>query len=86
MSNMNNDGGPAFPAPDGQSASGAGMSLRDYFAAKAMQQLLETTTIEWRKDIAADSYLMADAMLRAGQSLLNRQATRAERRIHPEGG
>ena len=46
-----------------------GMSLRDYFAAKAMQSLL--TTIDefpdehWRTGVAKDAYMMADAMLAA---------------------
>ncbi len=46
-----------------------GMSLRDYFAAKAMQSLL--TTIDefpdehWRTGVAMDAYMMADAMLKA---------------------
>ncbi len=34
------DGGPAFPSLDADSNSFIGMSLRDYFAAKAMQGLL----------------------------------------------
>ena len=44
-----------------------GATLRDYFAAKAMQALL--TTIDefpdehWRTGVAMDAYAMADAML-----------------------
>jgi len=55
-----------------------GMTLRDYFAAKAMQGIFDSA-IEWFptdqkadeeslklfKDIAQDSYAMADAMLKA---------------------
>lgn len=50
-------------------AEAVGMSLRDYFAAKAMQSLL--TTIDefpdehWRTGVAMDAYMMADAMLAA---------------------
>ncbi len=50
-----------------EAASGA--TLRDYFAAKAMQSLL--TTIDefpdehWRTGVAMDAYQMADAMLAA---------------------
>jgi len=38
MSNTKNNGGPAFPR---QHDWGYGMTLRDYFAAKAMQALIE---------------------------------------------
>jgi hypothetical protein len=63
-------GGPAFPT-DNESQNGPntyhfeGMSLRDYFAAKAMQSILladGTTRFEQR---AKESYEMADAMLKA---------------------
>ena len=50
------DGGPAFP-----SADNPGMSLRDYFAAKAMQELI--VDVEGHDYIAEVSYRMADAML-----------------------
>ncbi len=66
---MNEDtGGPAFPrdhAYDGHN----GMTLRDYFAAKAMQGLIasprgpasgEDATDEW---VAKTAYVVADAML-----------------------
>jgi len=46
-----------------------GMTLRDYFAAKAMQGLLAGTlspTILWsQQEMAGLSYQMADAMLKA---------------------
>ena len=69
------DGGPAFAAgafehnSSGSLAWQDGMSLRDFFAAKAMQSLL--TTIDefpdehWRTGVATDAYSMADAMLAA---------------------
>ena len=78
-------GGPAFPAEIGPPSDGCmvqtgdrqwlhhGMTLRDYFAAKAMQGLLahpnckpvgkgfqETTNF-----VVSESYAMADAMLEA---------------------
>ena len=64
-----NDGGPAFPVYDdhGQYVNGGGATLRDYFAAKAMQSYLldkdrDSFTFEqW----AQASYEMADAMLKA---------------------
>lgn len=46
-----------------------GMSLRDYFAAKAMQVCLAQANSfpdeHWRDGIARDAYAMADAMLAA---------------------
>jgi len=76
------DGGPAFPT-DYSSVDGfkhkveAGMSLRDWFAAKAMQGMITALT-EFKKnmldgdsiiknrpkDISELSYLYADAMLK----------------------
>jgi hypothetical protein len=38
--NMSKDGGPAFPVHRDYEAFNPAMSLRDYFAAKAMQGLL----------------------------------------------
>ena len=73
--NTINDGGPAFPlqsiGPD--FAPGyAGMSLRDYFAAKAMNAFVtgllsdgEPVTQSDNKDIARRAYEIADAMLAA---------------------
>lgn len=74
------DGGPAFPQdskawPIGKDVQGfdmyayssSGMSLRDYFAAKAMHAMLnndirreEMATVS---NVARDAYRMADAML-----------------------
>jgi hypothetical protein len=48
-----------------------GMTLRDYFAAKAMQGLLAglTPTTVWSQDEAAETaYNVADAMLRAREA------------------
>lgn len=67
---MNNipDGGPAFPVtdtvhPDGQVQYGFnGMSLRDYFAAHAMQALL--TRGYMQDDAAKRAYNTADSMLK----------------------
>lgn len=65
----------AFPVKtdmaDGSSIESLGMSLRDYFAAKAMQGLLSNDQCKpfgmsaSATDIAKKSYLMADEMLRA---------------------
>lgn len=70
-------GGPAFPAPDAgdehfsQRSAYMGMTLRDYFAAQAMNSLI--SMLPWATNpedgkppvIAANAYTMADAMLKA---------------------
>ena len=65
MSEKINDGGPAFPLSGPLTTSdNLGMTLRDYFAAKAMQSLvaLDRTAATMT---AEDAYAMADAMLAA---------------------
>lgn len=59
-------GGSAFPLPLGSetTAGNEGMTLRDYFAAKAMQANRERDYTSWA-DIASDAYEIADAMLKA---------------------
>ena len=63
-----NDGGRAFPKPcdecnhDSSIHEQQGMTLRDYFAAKAMQALI--SKINDDKQIAKSSYFLADAMLK----------------------
>jgi hypothetical protein len=65
-------GGPAFPA--GERFEGVdgwqtepGMTLRDYFAAKAMQSFaVHEATMQWSNDrLATEAYDLADAMLKA---------------------
>ena len=60
-----NTGGPAFPAPAGVAhITEQGMTLRDYFAAKAMQTFLMEE--EWVAGyICQEAYRMADVMLKA---------------------
>ena len=69
MSNTNT-GGPAFPVPDIDGSKVCeGMTLRDYFAAKAMQADVSAET--WGGDYEAtalQSYAIADAMLKARQA------------------
>lgn len=66
-------GGPAFPVPlnPGQGWQGMspcdGMTLRDYFAAKAMQALIAATHVV-RADAASAAYELADSMLAARNS------------------
>ncbi|WP_186112051.1 hypothetical protein [Burkholderia gladioli] len=68
------DGGPAFPVNTQRFEDGSinvypepGMTLRDYFAAKAMQAFLglypEFDHVV--EEVSADAYQMADAMLKA---------------------
>lgn len=65
MSTIDN-GGPAFPSTiTDDSLHVGGMSLRDYFAAKAMQGLLSTDLkpdVE-DEDLAEVAYAIADAMI-----------------------
>ena len=61
---------PAFPLhPKSYDEECFGMTLRDYFAAKAMQSFLEEVASgsdqHFYKDIAVGSYRVADAMLKA---------------------
>lgn len=74
--NTDKNGGPAFPVPlnPGESyqshALCDGMTLRDYFAAKAMQGLITSRHPghhgqDGPAQLAYDAYLIADAMLAA---------------------
>lgn len=65
MSNIQN-GGPAFPDSDGQTNYTGGMTLRDYFAARAMQTMIDNYLeygYDGYADLANDAYTIADAML-----------------------
>lgn len=80
MPEIKETGGSAFPqsgfsSPDGNFISsdcgGSGLTVRDYFAAKAMQGILANPaqldnvndkSAEW---VSRDAYLVADAMLKA---------------------
>jgi hypothetical protein len=70
-----------FPQPQtyGEWADGSpwfeGLSLRDYFAAKAMQTLLSSEYTSqhglhegWMDALAHESYMVADAMLKAREA------------------
>lgn len=78
MADPTKDGGPAFPVHDMQAAApkdnrelelfGRGMTLRDYFAAKALTGVVgnPTTNMAWGTvEIAEFCYDQADAMLKA---------------------
>ena len=69
------DGGPAFPSSPTVGAGGLlirpadigceGLTICDYFAAKAMQYFLAEEHMCDQQDIAKAAYSMADAMLKA---------------------
>ena len=66
-----NDGGPSFPCDMEQLAKGTeGLSVRDYFAAAALQGMLSSEDVEndgiWPETgCAIRCYKFADAMLKA---------------------
>lgn len=75
---MSNDGGPAFPIKDMNEHFGPlGMSLRDYFAAAAMQTFCDSDNspwvnredkekgVTWEDKVSEAAYELADAMLKA---------------------
>ena len=72
--NPRDDGGAAFPLmPPQDTAAGIavgypypepGMTLRDYFAAKAMQAMVSQRAYPWDKHTPQYAYSVADAMLR----------------------
>ncbi len=79
----NKTGGPAFPysrvhkgEKENQIVDSQGMTLRDYFAAKAMQSALLASKPEnpvermdiYTQSVAEISYEMADAMLRVREA------------------
>ena len=74
--NNTNTGGPAFPVTSDNYANpeSTGMTLRDYFAAKAMPSFYKDYAEcarntgwdeDWQMGIALDAYKLADAMLKA---------------------
>jgi hypothetical protein len=76
MSNTIKDGGPAFPChwrTQPNDAPGVmGMSLRDYFAAAALQTMKlcnswSDNPLYW-EGVAKSAYVCADAMLKARKS------------------
>ena len=72
MSNQINDGGPAFPnvPPDSQYSDwDKGMTLRDYFAAAALQGLMANPNQikSWREYVEC-AYQTADIMLRVREA------------------
>jgi hypothetical protein len=81
MSNRIDDGGPAFPyqttpLQNGDIECGTyGMSLRDYFAAAALQGWLASfgdsavhpVLNDTHRSVARDAYAMADAMIKASK-------------------
>jgi len=59
----------AFPIQDAYSVSTKqGMTLRDYFAAKAMQPLIVSFTVQDINWTSEQAYKIADAMLKAREA------------------
>lgn len=78
MTQEKQDGGPAFPQPLTKHSNGEmyspdvpGMTLRDYFAAKALPEVIRQAVAEnwakegphWREAVARECREYADAML-----------------------
>ena len=71
-----NTGGPAFPVPaelcqDLTVEQQRGMTLRDYFAAKAMEAMIASPHMPAAFDmrpVAKKAYIIADAMLKAREA------------------
>ncbi|EMM6072745.1 hypothetical protein M8S69_22705 [Enterobacter hormaechei] len=65
-----NHGGPAFPVAGSEhNYPIEGMTLRDYFAAKAMQGIISSECNYGAfSDLASDAYSIADAMIRAREA------------------
>ena len=72
--NEANTGGPAFPTHLNLTQ---GMTLRDYFAAKAMQTYIADQALidlycylekDPKHEVAVTAYMMADAMLKAREA------------------
>ena len=69
-----NTGGPAFPfspSDDSTIKPQLGMTLRDYFAAQAMNALILEMPEDWKyapEALAKYAYAQADAMLKARQA------------------
>ena len=68
---MISDGGPAFPTlfiePDYGSGY-AGMTIRDYFAAAALQGLLASCPWEQVDEVPQKAYEISDAMIKAREA------------------
>ena len=69
--NKIDDGGPAFPSACGSKKCDDGMTLRDWFAGQALAGSYAAWMAECRDtnvssvNMAAECYLIADAMLKA---------------------
>jgi len=77
MNNKINDGGPAFGFASGDMVS-LGMTIRDYFAAAALQGILsgaDRSTVKYLEnmrypagEMSSAAYNIADAMLKAKEA------------------
>ena len=64
-----NDGGPAFPrtGADGHTSPQSGMTIRDYFAAAALEKASRGSDRS-ADEIAKRAFYIADAMLKAREA------------------
>ena len=58
----------AFPIVGQWGVTEQGMTLRDYFAAKAMQALISRKDFEFEDSAWENAYDMADAMMKAREA------------------
>ena len=75
---MSTTGGPAFPSAAFEQHEYTGMTLRDWFAGKAMQGWVASSPVisgepingsaEMAEQIAGASFVLADAMLKAREA------------------
>lgn len=66
-----NTGGPAFPTATLAQKTEGGMTLRDYFAAKAMQGMMadgQVLKLVGDSELAKAAYAIADEMLKAREA------------------
>jgi hypothetical protein len=64
-----NTGGSAFPISGSEYRHTQGMTLRDYFAAKALQGVVGNPGLDMgREELAAWAYKMADTLLEAREA------------------
>jgi hypothetical protein len=69
--NNTNTGGPAFPTATLAQKTEGGMTLRDYFAAKALQGMFASGNLPKSvqdDELASVAYQVADAMLKAREA------------------
>lgn len=64
---MSDNNMPAFPVTEEHDCNygSAGMTLRDYFAAKVAQTIVQGASVDNYGALAVDAYKLADSMMKA---------------------